>query len=79
MARLIVPYEHDPADHNTIFLSAVKEDTSASTGGHVPAFRDTIDGKRVVWIDTELTGFVHVWLRDKRGTRSLGQINLGTE
>ena len=79
MARLVVEYDHDPADHRPILLGALPLSV-ADRSEHakmVPAFRDTIDGKLVVWADLELTGWVHAYLADYRGVKPLGRMDIG--
>lgn len=77
MARLVVEYDHDPADHAPIFLGALPIDVQGEHAEMIPAFRDTIDGKSVVWIDTELTGWVRAYLADPKGVKALGRVNIG--
>lgn len=77
MARLVVKYEHDPADHAPIFLGVLPVEAAGEHAAMKPAFRDTIDGERVVWIDTELTGWVRAYLADPKGVKALGRVNIG--
>src|SRR5690606_7886763 len=51
--RVSVPYEHDPADLQTIYL-AVTSGTEPQEHEWKPAYRDTRDGRRVVWVKTEV-------------------------
>ena len=77
MAKLIVPFDHDPADHSAIYLAA--QDIAAPATQHLdwqPAYRDTIDGQKVVWIRLERSGFINAWLRTRNGITSLGRVSL---
>jgi hypothetical protein len=69
--RVSIPYDHDSADLSAIYL-AVTDRPAPSPDSWVPAFRDTVDGKRVVWAEFDERGGrrVNVWVRDKNGTRT---------
>lgn len=78
MAKLIVNYQHDPADLQTIYLSVTTSRKPASDSWK-PAYRDTIDGKRVVWAHFSERGGnkkVNLWLRDNSGDRLVSTVTL---
>lgn len=68
MQKVILPYEHNPQDLTPIWL-AVSVGTPRD-GDWKPALRDTIDGRRVVWVklpDPLPQG--HLWVKDRAGAR----------
>lgn len=70
-ARVSIPYEHDSADLSSIYL-AVTDRPVPAPDSWKPAFRDVIDGRKVVWAHFDEHGGrrANVWVRDKNGTRS---------
>lgn len=77
MIKLIVNYPHDPANLSTIYLSVTTTKTPPPDSWK-PAFRDTIDGKRVVWAKFPERGGkkVNLWLRDSTGQRLVQTVTL---
>lgn len=77
MKKLIVDYQHDPANLQTIFL-AVTTSKKPSSDSWKPAFRDTIGGKRVVWAKFPERGGtkVNLWIRDGSGERLVNTVTL---
>lgn len=67
MTRIIVAYEHDPADLRAIQLAVADEPAESDWRA---ALRDTIDGQRVVWARFDRPAR-RVWLRDRDGTRKV--------
>ena len=75
MARppwLRVAYQHDPADLSTVELAVSRREPAE--GDWRPAFRDTVDGQRVVCIRAEVGRSDRVWLRDSAGARRVYQV-----
>lgn len=66
MTKVMVAYCHDPADLGLIELAVTR--TSPTESDWTPAYRDTVDGKLVVWARFDSTDG-RVWLRDSEGTR----------
>jgi hypothetical protein len=77
MIKLIANYKHDPANLQPIYL-AVTNLRTPPTDSWKPAFRDTIDGKRVVWAKFAKRGGVklNLWLRDSNGDRVVGTVEV---
>lgn len=69
MSKVVVAYEHDSADLQTICLAVVPRGARPGPDSWRPAYRDTIDGQRVVWVRADLDGVV--WLRDRAGERQV--------
>lgn len=75
MMKVVVPYEFNPKDLQIIHLAVTVGSQQPDQNDWVPAFRDTIDGKRVVWArfpdsSTRMT----VWVRDKSGSRPVSYV-----
>jgi hypothetical protein len=69
--KVTVPYDHTPADLQTVYL-AISTGARPPSDGWKPALRDTVNGKRVVWARFPTAGRrVQVWLRDRDGERSV--------
>jgi len=69
--KVVVPLDLDPADLQTVHL-AITTGARPTAGSWVPALRDTIDGKKVVWARFPTAGRrVSVWLRDRSGERAV--------
>lgn len=69
--KVIVDYEHDSANLMPIYLAATSQPVPAFDAWQ-PAYRDTIDGRRVVWVKfDDLPAIFHVWLRDADGDRKI--------
>lgn len=77
MTKLIVNYPHDPANLQTIYL-AVTTSRKPSADSWKPAFRDTVDGKRVVWAKFPERGGskANLWVRDSSGERMVSTVTL---
>lgn len=72
--RVVVPYEHNPADLGKIYL-AITASTLPSPDSWRHALRDTVNGRRVVWADFPSQGrTVSVWVRDRDGDRKVVQM-----
>ena len=71
--KILVAYEHDPADHRSIHLAVVGRGARPGEDSWVPALRDTEGGRRVVWIRHEGQADV-VWLRDHAGERQVRRL-----
>lgn len=72
--KVSVPYEHHSADLSPIYLAVTSTTvrTAPSSQAWHAAYRDTIDGKRVVWSRFPSSGrMVNVWLKDKNGERKV--------
>jgi hypothetical protein len=67
MEKLVIPYEHDPADLTQIWM-AVSQGAPADSEWKA-AYRDTINGQLVVWVkyDDEVPQG-NIWIRDRAGT-----------
>lgn len=70
MDKVTVEYSHDPANLQTVYLARVPAGRAPTASEWVPALRDTVRGKRVVWArfaDSDvipLTPDVY-WLKDR--------------
>lgn len=74
--KLQVPYEWDPELTDLIELAVTPPNREPEETDWKAAYRDTINGTRVVWIRLEpLGGKVLVWVRDRTGTRRLQVIS----
>lgn len=68
--KVVVGYQHNPADLGAVYL-AVTTKSRPAPEDWLPALRDTIDGRRVVWARFPATGRIHtVWVRDRDGDRA---------
>lgn len=68
--QVILPYAHDPADLRSIDIAVTEPGVAPGRADWRPAYRDTIDGRRVVWIRVPARGRrADVWLRDAAGAR----------
>jgi hypothetical protein len=75
MTKVIVPYEFNPKDLQIVDLAVVGESAQPEDGDWVPAFRDTIDGNRVVWARFPEPGSrMTVWIRDRSGPRRISYV-----
>jgi hypothetical protein len=70
MTKVLVAYEHDPADLATVYLAVTPRGSLPSEGAWRPALRDTVNGQRVVWARFETADGI-VWLRDRDGERQV--------
>lgn len=77
MIKLMVNYPHEPSNLSTIYLAVTTSKTPAPDSWK-PAFRDTVDGKRVVWQKFPPQGGrkANLWLRDSNGDRLVQTVNL---
>jgi hypothetical protein len=66
--KVLVRYDHDPADFDVIELAQSNRDTQEPLEGWVAAYRDTVDGVKYVWVRFPEPS-AYVWLRDKEGVR----------
>ncbi|WP_214103248.1 hypothetical protein [Acrocarpospora catenulata] len=73
MIKVSVPYEHDPADLSPIHLAVLPRGARPGEDDWVPAYRDTVDGRRVVWARFEDPAGV-VWLRTRDGQREVTRL-----
>lgn len=71
MNKIVIPYDHDPASFETISLALVPTGQTPRSDAWVPALRDTVNGRRVVWARFPPAAG-DVWLRDRSGARKLG-------
>ncbi|MQB00541.1 MAG: hypothetical protein GEU78_09660 [Actinobacteria bacterium] len=76
MRKVIIPYAHRSDDLATIYLAI--GDGKQPITAWLPAGRDTIGGKRVIWAKFDMVprGVVTVWVRDGSGERPRTQITL---
>jgi hypothetical protein len=72
MTMVMVAYEHDPADHRPVHLAVAGRGARPGADAWQPALRDTVDGRRVVWIRSDTDGVV--WLRDHAGERTVRRL-----
>lgn len=73
---MVVPYEHDPADASAIFLAVTHDSTAPEEHEWMPALRDTIEGRLVVWVRGTIPAGGVVWLRDRHGQRRVKPTNM---
>lgn len=70
--KVVVAYEHDPANLATIYLGVgTRTDPPVEW---VPALRDTVDGRRVVWARLEVTSPSTVWVHDSEERRRVAAV-----
>jgi hypothetical protein len=72
MTRVVVLYDHQERDTQIIFLAVTSRNRPTENEWR-PAFRDVINGQRVVWARFPTTSGA-VWLRDRQGIRQTGMI-----
>jgi hypothetical protein len=73
MEKITAAYEHDPQDLTQIWMAAsVSTPTDADW---VPAFRDTVDGQRVIWIKSDVALRGNLWVRDAAGVRRASRLS----
>lgn len=66
--KLQIPYEWDPELTDMVELAVTPPNREPEETDWKPAFRDTVNGTRVVWIRLEpLHAKVLVWVRDRHG------------
>ena len=67
--KVVYPYEHDSADLAQIWMAMShglpREDQWK------PALRDTINGRRVIWIKYDTVPGGQLWVRDRSGSRRI--------
>lgn len=63
-SKVVVRYPHDPNNLSTIYISV---GGGLAQRQWVPAYRDTINGIRVVWIRTTRVNASVVWIKDADG------------
>lgn len=67
MEKVIVRYDHDPSDLTQMwmaFSTGVPQDSD-----WVPAFRDTINGQRVLWVKVANPPSGNVWVKGREGAQ----------
>lgn len=70
MRKLAVAHEHRADDLAPIYLAVTSTPRRPADDAWIPAMRDRVDGRRVVWVrlpDGRRGGVV--WLRDRDGAR----------
>jgi hypothetical protein len=74
--KIMVPYEHNSTNFDIIEM-AVSEGRSEREPleGWVAAYRDTVDGKKVIWARFEHSGTV--WVRDSSGSKRVLPLSQG--
>lgn len=71
MNKVLVDYDHDPADLSPIFI-AVTTQAYPAHDAWKPALRDTVNGVKVVWARfPEKPSTFYVWVRDRLGERKV--------
>lgn len=66
--KITVPYDHDPTDLGAIQMGISQYAAEPTAWKH--AYRDTVDGQRIVWARFHnAAGKVVVWIRDRNGAR----------
>ncbi len=74
LPKVMVEYAHDPADTSPIYLAVVPRGASGPRDEDwTPVLRDTVAGRRVVWI--RHAGDGTVWLRDRNGSREVRRVS----
>lgn len=77
MKKVKVEYEHNPSDLADIEI-AVTKFSKPSAEEWRPAYRDTEDGKRIVWAKFDVAaGVSDVYIRDRFSTRRVGRVSNG--
>lgn len=76
MKKIIIPYNHESADLGFIYLAVTSGRTPPAENDWIPAYRDIVDGERVVWVKIpdeviQQSGFQSVWLSDRNGPRRI--------
>jgi hypothetical protein len=66
--KVLVKYDHNPANFDTIELAPGIKDTQEPLEGWIAAFRDTVDGVKYVWVRLDEMPR-YLWLRDHDGPR----------
>ena len=78
MIKLMVDYPHDPSNLQTIYL-AITTSRRPSPDSWKAAFRDTVNGKRVVWAKfpgRDGKTKMNLWIRDSSGDRLVQTVML---
>jgi len=68
--KVMAEYNHDSTNFDTIEMAIGERDTVEPLEGWVAVYRDTVDGKKVIWARFEKIGR-HVWIRDGNGVRKV--------
>lgn len=71
MTKVVVAYEHDSTDLATIEMAVSLLDPPAESEWQ-HALRDTIEGRRVLWIRSDDLG--EIWVRDRSGVHKARRI-----
>ncbi len=72
MTRVVVAYDHDPADLGAVDLAVAGG--PPDDADWLPALRTTVDGQRVVWVRAVVPAGARVWLRDRDGPRQVRRL-----
>lgn len=65
--KVVFPYEHDSNNLSQIWMAvSVGLPTDEQW---LPAYRDVIDGRRVIWVKYATVPAGHLWVRDGSGAR----------
>lgn len=67
--KIITAYDHKSHDLSFIYLALMPIGSSPQESDWKPAYRDIINGQRVVWIIDEWNRRSVLWLRDRTGER----------
>lgn len=69
--KVIVDYpQHDSNSLSTIYMATTRREPTAADWA--PCYRDTIDGRTVLWIKTNTPPEGReVWVKDRAGTRKM--------
>ena len=65
--KVVFPYEHDANNLNQIWMAVSVG--LPEEGQWRAAYRDTINGQRVIWIKYDTVPAGHLWVRDGSGAR----------
>ena len=69
-------YHHDPADLSPVYLAVSRREPEPDADVWQPAFRDTVDGQRVVCVRATVGRSERVWLLDGSGVRRVYEARL---
>jgi hypothetical protein len=74
--KVSIPYNHDPADHATILMAVLPPRQRPTQADWRAAYRDTVDGRKVIWVKMTVSDGWSVWVRDREGVRESGSVPL---
>lgn len=72
LQKVVVPFYHDSADLSNIYIAVIShaDQRSPKESEWKPAYRDVVNGQRVVWAKFDLdNSFYMVWVRHKNQDR----------